>query len=156
MCAPPWPVSLICLSADCSRYCAWCWAASASPAVLGFLGTINNNNNSHAGEETMRVPWRTVRPGHEREDQAHNEMLAERLVSNPAVDEYVISFGVLGWKLVGPHGERWPMQVRTMLVPEWAQSVAEAEADARRGAAIVAEIDKHRPKPRLPKSKADG
>jgi hypothetical protein len=95
-----------------------------------------------------RTRWRTVREGHEKEDRAYNEDLAEKLLSDPAVDDMVIGFGVLGWRLVGPQGEKWPMQERTVLVPSWAVTVAEADRDARRGAAVVAEIDRHMPRPR--------
>jgi hypothetical protein len=86
----------------------------------------------------MRVNWRRPRVGHERADTDHNEMLAERLLSDPATDDYVIAFGVLGWRLVGPHGERWPMQMRTVLIPDWAVSVAEQDADVRRCQAVAA------------------
>jgi hypothetical protein len=96
----------------------------------------------------QRVQWRTVRPGHERSDREHNERLAERLLSDPATDDYVIAFGVLNWRLVGPSGERWPMIERTVLVPDWCISIAEQDRDARRGAAIVADIDRHMPRPR--------
>jgi hypothetical protein len=91
-----------------------------------------------------RVRWRTIRKGHEKEDQAFNEHQAEKLLSDPAVDDLVIGFGLLGWRLVGPQGEKWPMQERTVLVPSWAATVAEQDRDARRGAAIAVEIARHR------------
>jgi hypothetical protein len=94
----------------------------------------------------QRVMWRSV--VRTREDRAHNERLAERLLVDEATDDYVIAFGVLGWRLSGPNAERWPMIARTVLVPSWCISIAEQDRDARRGAAVVAEIDKHRPKPR--------
>jgi hypothetical protein len=99
----------------------------------------------------MRVPWRKPRSGHEKEDQAHNEHLAERLLSDPATDDYIIAFGVLDWCVLGPHGERWMMHERRVLTPSWAQSVVEAERAAYAGAHVVADIDKHRPRPRASK-----
>jgi hypothetical protein len=96
-----------------------------------------------------RVRWRPVREGHEKEDRVFNEGLAEKLLADPAIDDVVISFGLLGWKLAGPHGEKWPMVERTVHVPSWAASVAEQDQAARRGAAVVAEIDRHAPRPFL-------
>jgi hypothetical protein len=91
---------------------------------------------------------RSVRQGHERSDREHNERLAERLLSDPATDDYLIAFDQLGWRLVGPNGERWPMVSREVLTPSWCISVAEAERDAYRGASVVAAIDRHMPRPR--------
>jgi hypothetical protein len=95
-----------------------------------------------------RARWRPIRQGHEKEDRAYNEDLAEKLLSDPAVDDTIIAFGLTGWKLVGPDGARWPMAERTVHVPPWAATVAEQDRDARRGAAVVAEIDRHMPRPR--------
>jgi hypothetical protein len=95
-----------------------------------------------------RVRWRTGREGFEKEDRAFNERLAEALLSDPRIDDVVIAFGVLNWRLIGPSGERWALLERTVLVPSWCISVAEAEADARRGAAVACEIDRHMPRPR--------
>jgi hypothetical protein len=95
-----------------------------------------------------RARWRTVREGHEKEDRAYNEDLAEKPLSGPGIDDVVIGLGLLGWRLVGPQGEKWPMQERTVLVPSWAATVAEQDREARRGAAVVAEIDRHMPRPR--------
>jgi len=40
---------------------------------------------------------------------------------------------------------------RTVRVPPWALSVAEQDREARRGAAIAAEIDRHMPRPKVPR-----
>jgi len=45
--------------------------------------------------------------------------LAERLLHDPKIDDIVIAFGLLGWKLTGPDGEKWPMAERTVHVPSW-------------------------------------
>jgi hypothetical protein len=102
----------------------------------------------------MAARWRPIREGHEKEDRAFNEHLADKLLSDPAVDDLVIALGLLNWRLVGPDGERWPMVERTVHVPSWAVSVAEQDRDARRGAAIAVEIDRR--KPRLKVSRSQG
>jgi hypothetical protein len=91
------------------------------------------------------VRWRPVREGHEKEDRAYNEELADKLLSDPKIDDTIIALGLLGWKLTGPGGERWPMVERTVHVPSWALSVAEQDREARRGAAIAVAIGRRRP-----------
>jgi hypothetical protein len=93
-------------------------------------------------------PTRRPRVGHEREDIERNVALAERLLSDPASDDFIIALGVLQWRVLGPNGEQWIMLARTILTPSWAVSVAEAERDAYQGAHVAADIDKHLPKPR--------
>jgi hypothetical protein len=105
-------------------------------------------------QQRVPWPWRSVRLGREKEDQAHNEALAGRLLSTELADDFVIAWGVIGWRLTGPNGERWAMNARTILTPSWVISVAEAERDARRGAAVAAEIDRHMPRPRQAVAKA--
>jgi hypothetical protein len=98
-----------------------------------------------------QVRWRPVREGHEKEDRAFNEHLADRLLNDPAVDDIVIALGFLNWRLIGPDGQKWPMVERTVPVPSWALSVAEQDREARRGAAIAVEIDRHLPRPKVPR-----
>jgi hypothetical protein len=93
----------------------------------------------------MAVRWRPIREGHEKEDRALNEHLADKLLSDPKIDDVVIAFGFLNWRLIGPDGQKWPMVERTVHVPSWAISVAEQDREARRGAAIAVEIDRRRP-----------
>jgi hypothetical protein len=95
-----------------------------------------------------RARWRQVREGHEKEDRAYNEDLAEKLLSGPAVDDIVIALGVLQWTVTGPQGEKWMMLERRVLTPSWAVSVAQAEHDAYHGAHVAAAIDRHMPRPR--------
>jgi hypothetical protein len=92
-----------------------------------------------------RVRWRPVREGHEKEDRAFNEALADKLLSHPAIDDVVIALGLLNWRLIGPDGQKWPMVERTVHVPAWALSVAEQDREARRGAAIAVAIGRRRP-----------
>jgi hypothetical protein len=96
----------------------------------------------------QRVQWRQPRRGHEREDIAHNEMLAERLLSDPTCDDFAIALDQIGFRIVGSNDERWVMLDRRVLTPSWAVSVDQAERDAKRGAAVVAEIDRHMPRPK--------
>jgi hypothetical protein len=96
-----------------------------------------------------RVRWRPIREGHLKEDRAYNENLADKLLSDPAMDDIVIALGLLSWKLTGPDGEKWPMVERTVLVPPWALSVVEQDREARNGLAVVAEIDRHKPRPKV-------
>jgi hypothetical protein len=109
---------------------------------LSVNGTSRSGKPETSGEEVMtRARWRQVRQGHEKEDRAYNEDLAEKLLSDPAIDDIVIGLGLTGWKLVGPCGERWPMAERTVLVPSWAVTVAEQARDVRRCLDVVG--DRH-------------
>jgi hypothetical protein len=45
-------------------------------------------------------------------------------------------------------GAKWPMIERTVHVPSWAISIADQDREARHGAAVVADIDKHRSRPK--------
>jgi hypothetical protein len=96
-----------------------------------------------------QVRWRPIREGHEKEDRAYNENLADKLLSDPKIDDTIIALGLLGWKLTGPGSERWPMVERTVLVPSWALSVAEQDREALRGARIAVAAEPHRP-PHIP------
>jgi hypothetical protein len=100
----------------------WRYAASRSGERISTTSNV---------EEMMQVQWRQPRPGHEREDIERNVALAERLLSDPSVDDFIIALGVLDWRLVGPHGERWPMQARNILIPDWAIGISEQDADVR-------------------------
>jgi hypothetical protein len=119
-----------------------CLAASA---LLRELRSSNNNNPE--GEETsmQRVQWQKVREGHEAEDRRRNETLAERVLSDPACDDFCIALDQVGFRIVGPNGEKWTMLDRRMLTPSWAVSVDEAERDARAGAAVAVEAERRRP-----------
>jgi hypothetical protein len=111
------------------------------------VSATSRSGKPEIGEEIMtaRARWRPVREGHEKEDRAFNEALADRLLADPAIDDVVIAFGLLNWRLIGPDGEKWPMAERTVCVPDWAVSVSEQDRDARRGAAIAVAIDRRRP-----------
>ncbi len=91
-----------------------------------------------------RVPWRRVRIGseHERADRQFNEELAERLLSDPAADDFCVAVDLCGWQLTpqSPQlaGEKWPLVGSAPLCPDWAMSVAEQERDIRKSIAIAA------------------
>jgi hypothetical protein len=99
-----------------------------------------------------RVRWRVVRAGFEKQDLAFNESLAERLLAGEAADDFAIALDQCGFKIVPQSpalaSEKWPLTCRDVLVPSWCVSVAESDAQARAGAHVACDIDKHRPRPR--------
>jgi hypothetical protein len=113
--------------------------------MSAFTSEIAAKNDTRRTREGHEKDTRRTREGHEKEDRAFNEHLGDKLLCNEAVDDFVIAWGVLGWKLIGPNGERWPMLCRCVLVPSWAISVAEQDRDARAGAAIAVDIERRRP-----------
>ncbi len=74
-----------------------------------------------------RIRWRKVRVGteHERGDREHN---AESVLLDGRADDFVIAVGIIiGGRVVGLAGERWPLVESRPLCPEWAVGVAEQE-----------------------------
>jgi hypothetical protein len=112
---------------------------------IGLRPTFFDEQPRGRGNPMQRVQWRTVRPGHEKEDQAFNEHLADKVLCAEAVDDVVIALDQIGWRIVNDSGERWPMICRNTLTPSWCISIAEQDRDARYGAAIAVQIERRRP-----------
>jgi hypothetical protein len=72
---------------------------------------------------------------------AHNEQLAERLLSGRFSDDFVIAVDQGGWQLTPKSpaltGERWAMVEGTPLCPSWAMSLSEQEHAIRRSVAAT-------------------
>jgi hypothetical protein len=87
----------------------------------------------------MRPRWRKVRQGHEREDIEHNERLAEALLTSSVAGDLCLALDALGYRIVRQDGraERWSLLTHKPVCPSWCTSVAEQQADVRRGKAIA-------------------
>jgi hypothetical protein len=83
--------------------------------------------------------WRAVQRGSPtvKSDIARNEHLATVVLESYALDDVMVSLHLCGWKLIGPHGERWPLHGRLPASLMWCTTVAAQGREHRWSMAVA-------------------